>query len=51
MICHEPAEERIRIPSSTAYMVCYDCYSYWVEGYDPEQLVYKIIKHYRNNTY
>jgi hypothetical protein len=47
MICHDLVKELIRIPSSTAYLSCYDCYSYWVEGYKPEELVFKIIRHYR----
>lgn len=46
-ICHNLVIDRIQVPSSTGLWVCYDCYSYWVEGYKPEELVFKIIKHYR----
>lgn len=50
MICHNIVKKRIRIPSSTAYEVCYDCYSFWVEGYTHDELLYKIKKHYRTTN-
>lgn len=50
MICHDMVKETIIIPSSTALKVCYDCYSYWIEGYDPDTLVFKIKNHYRGKV-
>lgn len=46
-ICHNFVNNRIKIPSSTGLWVCYDCFSHWIEGYKPDELVFKIIKHYR----
>jgi len=47
-ICHNNVLNRVQIPSSTGYWVCYDCFSHWVEDYDPEQVVFKIIKWWRD---
>lgn len=50
-ICHEMVINRIQIPSSTGLWICYDCFSHWVEDYDPKEIVFKIIKWWRNNLY
>jgi len=50
-ICHEDILNRVQIPSSTGLWVCYDCFSYWVEGYEPEEVIFKIKKWWRNKVY
>jgi hypothetical protein len=49
--CGLDAEHRIKVPSNTALWMCYDCFSYWVEGYTLEQLLYKIKLNWRDKTY
>ena len=48
-ICHEDVEHRVKLPSDIGYWVCYDCFSYWVEGYPLDNLLKRFAKFYRKS--
>jgi|FLOH01.1.fsa_nt_gi hypothetical protein len=47
-ICYDQVRHRIKLPSDVGYWVCYNCFSYWLEGYPLDILLKKFSKHYRN---
>jgi len=50
-ICHEMVIHSIKIPSSTGLWVCYDCISYYLEGFTLEEILHKTKHHWRNKAY